>query len=142
MPARGDIITFLPPPQALEMEEASGGGRPIRPEVWIKRVVGLPGEVIWIVGGRVFINGAPLPRQFYQGRPNLYQYRYPYASYSPLTLGENELFVLGDNPEESDDSRMWGPITRDLVVGKFIAVLFNEGPRGVNQRRAEMEEGL
>lgn len=140
MPARGDIITFVPPQAALEQEPAAEGAGHLRPEVWIKRVVGLPGETIWIVGGRVFINGQPLSERFYRGRPNLYQYRYPFASFEPLTLGKDELFVLGDNPEESDDSRSWGPIKRDLVVGKFVAVLFNEGPEGVNQRRAAAED--
>lgn len=136
LPARGDIVTFLPPPAALEQDAPAEQASNLRPEVWIKRVVGLPGETIWIVGGRVFINGVPLSARFYRGRPNLYQYRYPFASFEPLTLGPDELFVLGDNPEESDDSRSWGPLKRSLVVGKFVAVLFNEGPQGVNQRRA------
>lgn len=141
MPARGDIVTFLPPDAALLTDGPPEKQLLKRPEVWIKRVVGLPGEMIWIVGGRVFINGTPLPRQFYQGRPNLYQYRFPYASFTPLMLHEGELFVLGDNPEDSDDSRSWGPLKRGNVVGRFITVLFNEGRSGVNQRRAEAEEG-
>jgi len=140
LPGRGDIITFIPPDEAIEQEGPPPPKALVRPEVWIKRVIGLPGEVVFIVGGRVFINGSPLPRQFYAGRPNLYQYRYPYASFAPLTLGKDELFVLGDNPEDSDDSRSWGPLPRNRVVGKFVAVLFNEGAHGVNQRRAE-EEG-
>jgi len=141
LPARGDIITFLPPEQVLNEEAQSEGARDLRPEVWIKRVVGLPGETVWVFGGNIYINGSPLPRQFYRGHPNVYQYNYPFASLAPLTLGAGQLFVIGDNPDESDDSRSWGPLTRDRVVGKFVAVLFNEGEGGPNQRRAEMEEG-
>jgi len=138
MPARGDIVTFVPPPQALEGDTTSK--RTIRPEVWIKLVVGLPGEAVWIVNGRVLINGSPLPKEFYGERPDLYRYQFPYASFSPVVLGTDELFVMGDNTADSDDSRIWGPLKRDFIVGKFIAVLFNEGVHGVNQRRAQ-EEG-
>ncbi len=137
MPARGDIITFVPPELALMLEPEED--RSLRPEVWIKRVVGLPGETIWIFGGQVYVNGAPLPRSFYQGRPNLYPAPYPFATIQPLQLGSDELFVLGDNPEMSDDSRTWGPVKRELVVGKFVAVLFHEGPGGINRRRAAAE---
>ncbi len=141
IPARGDIVTFLPPDEALAQEGPSQEPQSLRPEVWIKRVIGLPGEVIWIVGGRVFINGSPVPKSFYQGRPNLYQERYPYASDMPLTLGNDELFVIGDNPEDSDDSRTWGPLKRDRIVGKFVAVLFNESRFGLNSRREQRAGG-
>jgi signal peptidase I len=137
-PGRGDIVTFVPPPEALEGETTSK--RTVRPEVWIKRVIGLPGEEIWIVGGRVLVNGTPLPQEYYRHSEDLYEYQFPYASFSPLVLGPDEVFVMGDNTEESDDSRIWGPLKRDFIVGKFIAVLFNEGSHGVNQRRAQ-EEG-
>jgi signal peptidase I len=138
IPARGDIITFLPPESALQTE---GPPQPkpalSRGEVWIKRVVGLPNEVIWIGEGRVFINGSPVPDDIYPGHPNLMYFQYPYASLMPLKLKSDELFVLGDNPDDSDDSRSWGPLKRELVVGRFVRVLFREGPRGPNQRRAD-----
>lgn len=141
-PSRGDIVTFIPPESALVQD-----GPPVttprfsRGEVWIKRVVGLPNETIWIVEGRILINGQPLPRQYYVGYPNLLFWRFPYASMMPLQLKADEVFVIGDNPDDSDDSRSWGPLKLNLIAGRFIRVLFREGPRGINRKRAEAENG-
>ncbi len=142
MPNRGDIVTFIPPEDALMVD----GPAPRRPaigrgEVWIKRVVGLPGETVWVGEGRVFINGAPIPESIYPGHPNLFFWHYPFASVSPLRLKGDELFVIGDNPDDSDDSRSWGPLKRNLLVGRYFRVLFREGPRGPNRKRAELENG-
>lgn len=54
---------------------------------------------------RVLVNGTPLPQEYYRHSEDLYEYQFPYASFSPLVLGPNEVFVMGDNTEESDDSR-------------------------------------
>jgi signal peptidase I len=134
-PSRGDIITFLPP-ESASLED----GPPQKPglarrEVWIKRVVGLPNETIWIGQGSIFVNGSALPRQYYVGHPNLSFWRFPYASAMPLRLKSDEVFVIGDNPDNSDDSRSWGPLPVGLVVGRYVRILFREGPRGPNRRR-------
>lgn len=142
LPARGDIITFIPPAEALAADgPPEQQPRLSRGEVWIKRVVGLPNESIWIVQGRIFINGQPLSRKYYVGYPNLMYWQYPYASLMPLQLRSDEVFVIGDNPDNSEDSRFWGPLKRDLIAGRFVRVIFREGPRGPNRRRAEAENG-
>lgn len=149
MPQRGDIITFVIPASQLGeegAEEETPGRRKISPlfseprkgeDLLIKRVVGLPGETIQIVGRDLYINGKKTPVDFPVGADPWFDY--PYAVDKPLKLGPDELFVLGDNPHNSEDSRFWGPLKREEVLGKFICVLFHEGERGPNQRIARQE---
>jgi len=93
---RGDVIVFEPP------------NRP--GEDYVKRVIGLPGELVEIRHGQVFINNEPLDEP-YVVRPGSY-------SMSPRRVGPNELFVLGDNRNSSSDSHNWGMLSQDKVVGK------------------------
>lgn len=98
-PQRGDIIVFrlpLDPKQDL-----------------IKRVIGLPGETISIHDGQVKINGFALEE--------------PYIAQSPVydgewTVGEGQLFVLGDNRNDSKDSHQWGLLPLENVLGKAIVI--------------------
>lgn len=98
-PQRGDIIVFrlpLDPKQDL-----------------IKRVIGLPGETISIHDGQVKINGFALEE--------------PYIAQSPIydgewTVGEEQLFVLGDNRNDSKDSHQWGLLPLENVLGKAIVI--------------------
>lgn len=94
-PQRGDIIVFHHP------------RNPSRD--LIKRVIGLPGETVEILDGRVLVDGTPLnePYVFYRSH---YSGRYE--------LGPEEFFVLGDNRPNSDDSHSWGTLDRDQIVGK------------------------
>ncbi len=95
-PERGDVIIFQAPTN-LERD-------------FIKRVIGLPGETIEIREGRVFINGQPLP-QNYQTNAGTY-------TYGPAKVGEQELFVLGDNRNNSSDSHSWGMLPQKDIIGK------------------------
>lgn len=98
-PARGDIVVFsfpLDPEQDL-----------------IKRVIGLPGETVTVEDGRVSVNGVPLEE--------------PYIAASPLYNGtwvvtDDQLFVLGDNRNESKDSHEWGLLPLDNIIGKAILI--------------------
>lgn len=94
-PRRGDIIVFHHPRDSTRD--------------LIKRVVGLPGEEVEVRNNQVLINGAPLEE--------------PYVAHwggrsAHHTLGPDEYFVLGDNRPNSDDSRSWGGLERDMIVGK------------------------
>lgn len=93
---RGDIIVFRDP---------HGGKRKL-----IKRVIGLPGEVVEIRNGQVFINDRQLAEP-YIAAPGRY-------SSAPMPIPEGQYFVLGDNRNNSSDSHNWGTLLQDKLVGK------------------------
>ena len=90
-------------------------------ENFIKRVIGLPGETVQIVGGRVYINGELLESDVYGNELMISAGR---AS-QPITLGENEYFVLGDNRNGSADSRLEevGNVDKSRIIGRaFVRI--------------------
>ena len=103
-PERGDIIVFDAPPQVEAACDAGG--------TFIKRIVGLPGEAVSMRDGYVFINGErlsePYLRPAYRGRESGSWGRSPSDGY----------FVLGDNRAMSCDSRRWGTVPRDGIIGR------------------------
>lgn len=95
----------------------------------IKRVVGLPGDTLEVQQGHVFVNGnevaspydtAPRWRVFVGGNEVKAPSRFgeSYSSYGPVTLAEDSYFVLGDNRDNSKDSRAFGPVPRRLIKGR------------------------
>lgn len=87
---------------------------PIRGEsIYLKRVVGLPNEHIAIVDGRVLIDGSPLDEAYLSGRGETR----PGGASQWFTDGR-EVFVLGDNRGDSEDSRVFGPVPLDLILGE------------------------
>lgn len=100
-PKRGDVIVFHP-----------NGNRNIH--LYVKRVVGLPGETIQIKQGRLYINGVQFAGD-YSG-----ELMEPGIAENVITLDVEEYFVLGDNRGESEDSRSAdiGLISRDMIEGK------------------------
>ena len=83
---------------------------------YIKRIIGLPGETVFIdENGTIFINGEELQESY--GKEII---KDPGRAYEPITLGEDEYFVLGDNRNNSSDSRdpVVGNIHRDEFIGK------------------------
>ena len=95
-PERGDVIVFVPPNNTTRD--------------FIKRVIGLPGDRIEIVNGRVSVNGAPLDEP-YPLNPGTY-------SSETLVVPADEYFVLGDNRNNSSDSHSWGPVPANSIIGK------------------------
>ncbi len=82
---------------------------------YIKRIIGLPGETVQIVDGMVYINGSPLNEHY--GNEVIED---PGSAAEPITLGDDEYFVLGDNRNNSQDSRASnvGLIHRDELLGR------------------------
>lgn len=80
-------------------------------ELLIKRVIGLPGETVEIKDGRVYVDGSPLEEPFVRGetRPG----RHGRVVVPPL-----HVYVMGDNRDHSNDSRSFGPVPIDDIVGR------------------------
>lgn len=97
--------------------------------ILIKRVIGLPGEEVYIDGGTgsVFINGNKLEEEYGATDPE------EYLSY-PVTLGEDEYFVLGDNRGNSLDSRYYGPVMDDRIRGEVL-MTFRMGAQEVKDEK-------
>ena len=108
---RGDIVVFKRPP------EEQAGASPIKD--LIKRVVGLPNETINLQDGKVVVNGRVLREPYLPANMETL----PETVQLPIHLGPHTYLVLGDNRTNSRDGRTFGPIDRDLLVGRaFIRV--------------------
>lgn len=101
-PERGDIIVLHPP---------TASGQP-----YIKRVIGLPGERVAFREGLVFINGQALTEPYIQGAVTSC-FHGPWCS---MTVPKDAVFVLGDNRQDSTDSRVFGTITYDHIIGQAV----------------------
>lgn len=123
-PERGDVMVFRYP------EDGSTN--------YIKRVIGLPGDHIRYRNKQLFINNEPVARDFVARLPPMERWREqlgPVEHDVYLTMGrvsgtgegewvvpEGHYFVMGDNRDNSNDSRFWGTVPDDLVVGKAFAI--------------------
>ena len=83
---------------------------------YIKRVIGLPGDVVEIDRGVVMVNGKLLAEDYV---PEEYR---DYQSHPPLRMGPDEYYVLGDHRSSSNDSRAWGSVPRQNIYGKAVFV--------------------
>lgn len=101
-PKRGDIVVFRPP----------NGSKVF----YVKRIVALPGETIEIRNGEILINGIPIQEDYISiETPGVY---------GPLTLSKDEYFVMGDHRNNSLDSREFGPISKESIIGKAALVFW------------------
>ncbi|MGE5398205.1 MAG: signal peptidase I [Chitinophagales bacterium] len=117
-PQRGDIIVFNPPAYIKSEYD------------FVKRIVGLPGEKVEVKEGKVFINDQPL-NEPYLSEPLNYEF-------GPVVVPDNDLFVMGDNRNNSYDSHLWDQwLSSDRVIGKAFVLYWPVNhvgllPRGVS----------
>lgn len=97
---RGDIVVFDPPASVKTKDDIP----------FIKRVIGLPGETISIKSGVVYINGALLNEPYISEKP--------FGDFKPYIIPDNMIFLMGDNRNDSYDSRSWGPLPVQNIIGK------------------------
>lgn len=100
---RGSMVTFKAP---LEPEKE-----------YVKRIIGLPGERIQIVDNTVFINGRPLKEDYVTFKENQIG-QFHGENMAETVIPAHHYFCMGDNRWNSSDSRFWGPVHRNLIVGK------------------------
>ena len=98
-PRRGEIVIFNYPKDLKE--------------IYVKRVIGLPGEMVAIQNGAVSINGRLLPEP--------YKAFVAHGDMAPRAVPAGQYFVMGDNRDVSDDSRYWGDLPRTDIIGKAVA---------------------
>lgn len=112
---RGDIVTFFPhterpsvtSPITVLFKVASGD------DLYIKRVMGLPGDTIAVRNGRLIVNGEILDESYLNGN-------YIYYDMDEITLREDEFFMMGDNRNNSVDSHIFGPIPKSHLCSKIL----------------------
>ncbi len=95
-PERGDIVIIQPP---FEPQKE-----------YVKRLIGLPGDVIQVANSEVYVNGIALQEPYIKESP---EYKF-----GPFTVPNNNYFVLGDNRNHSNDSHTGWTVTRDKIIGK------------------------
>lgn len=147
-PARGDILVFNPPagagssscgiepgqeylpghtyqanefdPEAPRMACPRGTAGKL-PEAFIKRVIGMPGDRLKVVKGNAYINGKRLNEPYLNPKNRCDQGRTftSACTYSiEITIPPDTYFMMGDNRNASADSRIWGPVPKDSIIGK------------------------
>lgn len=112
MPKRQDVVVFIYP------EDKS--------KDFIKRVIGLPGDTIRIQGTKITINGKPFEDTYgffaTSGRDNRIERSY---AFGPVTVPEEHYFVMGDNRDQSYDSRFWGFVPAQSLKGKAFIIYWS-----------------
>ena len=133
-PDRGDVIVFSDPKGRPGLDRGIMGGffhwlsgalgiEHPEHEDFIKRVIGLPSELVELRDGQVFVDGTRVREPYLPGRPDT-------RDYGPVEIPNDVLFVLGDNRTNSNDSRFgMGFIPQDKVIGRAFAIVWP--PSGV-----------
>lgn len=110
-PKRHDVVICHYPGRTVK-------NLPFLQQQFVKRIIGLPGDTIEIIDSVVYINGEALEEEYLD--PAHTRFR---TNRAPITLGEDEYYILGDNRDNSNDSRSIGPIKRSMLVGRVKRVI-------------------
>jgi signal peptidase I len=115
---RGDVVVF---------DRVTVDGQVVQHDDLIKRVIALGGEKISITDCKVFIDGKLLPEPYlndYDLAQTVIEDRCRVPMMDEMIIPDNQLFVMGDNRPQSFDSRMFGPIEQNLVVGRAFVIIW------------------
>jgi signal peptidase I len=135
-PKRGDVMVFIPPHE---------------PVYYIKRVIGLPGDHVQYRDKVVYVNGQALPQtdqklveemgimhgqeeiggirhDIYTAAAERFERTYEFMPPEGIVVPEGHYFMMGDNRDNSSDSRYWGPVSEQSIVGKAVAVWMQKQP--------------
>lgn len=133
-PERGEVMVFIPPHDS---------------RYFIKRVIGLPGDRILIENNQVYVNDEPLSREFVTNQETIQRMMFSlyeeqigdvshlvrvaqpatqYGRYFEYRVPEGHYFMMGDNRDNSLDSRAWGPVPEENIVGKAVAIWMHWEP--------------
>ena len=112
-PQRGDVIVFIYPKD--------------RSKDFIKRVIGTEGEKIEIIRKKIYVDDKLIddPWGYYDEKSELMRYLQPIEKFGPVIVPKDSLFVLGDNRDNSQDSRFWGFVNIHAVRGKAFIIYFS-----------------
>ena len=109
---RGDVVVFVFP---LDPSKD-----------FIKRVIGVAGDVVAVKSGKVYLNGAEMPDPHGHYDPSVQdRTQIPRDNFGPVTVPRDKLFMMGDNRDHSYDSRFWGFVDRDAVEGKALVIYWS-----------------
>ncbi|MCL0062707.1 signal peptidase I [Peptococcaceae bacterium] len=100
-PERGDVVVFKYPKDTSRN--------------FVKRLIAKPGETVELKNSKLYINGKFLPESYLPAD-------LIYPDYGPVTVPEDHYFMLGDNRNSSEDSRFWGFMHKDLIIGKAVII--------------------
>jgi len=153
-PKRGEVVVFYSPQDGIRL---------------VKRVVGVPGDVLELRDNKLFVNGQAADygpvEPWYVGQMGVAATSYEFSaeavagrehpvmltpdrwhdrrSFRPFTVPSGQYFVMGDNRDNSNDSRYYGPVERKLIVGKALSVVLSLDPdRGYRPRWDRFFTGL
>jgi len=118
-PKRGDVVIFKSDVDAKKTLFSR-----YDKQLYIKRVIGLPGDEIAIKDGHIILNGEQLDEPYMNGRTEPFTYPGPEMT---VTVPDGMYYLLGDNREHSTDSRYFGFIEKDRIIGKVFIRLFPDG---------------
>jgi signal peptidase I len=143
---RGDIIVFKYPRDLTKH--------------YVKRTIGLPGDRIRVEEAQVFINGQPLTEPYKQMVEGAYRVTFPplagdrtynldgiswypeFLKGNEVIVPPNQYFAMGDNRDNSQDSRYWGFVKRELIVGKALVIYWSYESDSDAYRRTDVRDRL
>lgn len=110
-PRRGDIVVFKYP---MDPKRS-----------FVKRLIAVGGETVAIRNSRLYINGQPVPEEYLPPGLRIN------SDYGPVEVPKGSYFMLGDNRNNSDDSRVWGFLPENLIIGKALIIYWPPGRLGL-----------